>query len=148
MRRIDIAWPGGFLRLSSNDELVIEASNTRLTLSAREVTIDKLFLGFREYPLDRRLQRKIVYIDFAFPIKGLTGSPEVLVTSSGDYSLGRFGILYTVIDGVERYVTIYVPPEFLYEHAILSSSKLALVMLGRRQVYLSSEDTLKRIILV
>ncbi len=147
-RTLEVAWRDGYLRLEGNDDLVITASNSRITLAQREVEIEGLFMGLREYPLDRRGQRKVVYIDFAFPLRGLSGQPSLLVMDSGDYSIGRFGLSYTVIDGIEYYVTVYTPPEFLYENAVLSSDRLALFMLGRRQVYLSDEGRVKRILLV
>ncbi|MEB2836124.1 MAG: hypothetical protein GSR80_000141 [Desulfurococcales archaeon] len=147
-RVLEVAWRGGYLRLEGGDDLVITASNSRITLAQREIVIEGLFMGLREYPLDRRGQRKVVYIDFAFPLKGLSGQPSLLIMDSGDYSVGRFGVSYTVIDGVEYYVTVYTPPEFLYENAVLSSERLAIFMLGRRQVYLSDEGKIKRILLV
>jgi len=148
LKELEVAWRSGFLRLRANDDLVLEASNSRITLSAREVVVEGLFMGLREYPLDRRMQRKVVYVDFAFPLRGLSDTPKSLVVDSGDYSLGRFGVLYTLIDGVEYYLTIYPPPDFLYDHAVLTSEKLALTMLGRRQVYVMDEGKTKRILLL
>jgi hypothetical protein len=148
LKELDVAWRSGFLRLRANDDLILEASNSRITLSAREVVIEGLFMGLREYPLDKRMQRKVVYIDFAFPLQGLNDTPKSLVVDTGDYSVGRFGVLYTIIDGVEYYITIYPPPGFLYEHAVLTSERLALTMLGRRQVYLMDEGKTKRILLL
>jgi len=148
LKELDVAWRKGFLRLRADDDLVLEASNSMIMLSAREVVVEGLFMGLREYPLDRRMQRKEVYIDFAFPLQGLNETPRSLVVDTGDYTLGRFGVLYTVIDGVEYYITIYPPPGFLYEYATLTSERLALTMLGRRQIYLMDEGRVKRILLL
>jgi hypothetical protein len=147
-RTLELAWDGGFIIVRGNDTLEVVAENTTIGFSEREVTVDGLFAGIREHPLDRRNQRKIVYIILAFPMKPLSGMPKSLVMSNIDASVGRFGVSYTVIDGVQRYITIYAPPSFLYEHAVVSSDRIAITTLGRRQVYVMDEGRLKRIILV
>lgn len=148
-RSLELAWNSGYIELrAAGDYLEVEASNTRIRFREREVEIEGLFAGLEEHPLDRRGQRKIIYIILAFPIAPLSGTPRSLVVSNIDASMGRFGIAYTVIDGIERYITIHAPPGFLYEHAVISSDRVALTMLGRRQVYVMDEGNLKRVILV
>jgi len=147
-REVDLAWDHGFIHLEANDELSVEAANTRIELSQREVRVKGLYSGLQEYNIDRRGQKKIIYIILAFKIAPLTGTPRSLVIETADLALGRFGVAYTVLDGVERYVTIYTPPGFLYDHAIISSDRIALSTLGRRQVYVMEEDGVRRVMLV
>jgi len=148
-RELDFDWRRGFVRVRQASEgLVIEAKNTSILLGQREVDIDGLFMGYREYLTDKRGSEKVVYVDFAFPVEGLTGRPRSFVAHTGDYSVGAYGLSYTKVDGVSYYITVYTPPGFLYSHVVLTPEKLAIFTNGRRQVYLVDEGRLKKLILL
>ena len=139
-RSLSFEWNGGFLRVRVDEGLVIEAENTTITLMQREIDIKGLFMSYEEHLTDRRGERKVVYVNFAFPVKGFSKERvRELVLSNGDFSVGPFGISYTKLGDIGRYLTIYTPPGFLYEVAVLTKEKLALFTIGRRQVYLLEE---------
>ncbi|GAB6147772.1 hypothetical protein JCM10135_03130 [Stetteria hydrogenophila] len=132
-----------------DDGLVVEAGNSRITLLPREVDIDGLYYGLSEHFLDGRQERKGIYIHFAFPLRGKSGgTPPALMLSSTELGVGPFGVVYTVLDGVEYYLTVHPPPGFLYDYAVITTRCMFLKTLGRRQVYVMDEGRLKRIMLV
>ncbi len=147
--RISFAWRDGFIVVSGGeDELEIRAANTRIRLGLREVTVEGLFEGIRERVEGRRGENKAVYVDFAFPVRGV-GEPEgVVFRRAVDTYVGGFGISYTVLEGVGYYLTVYPPSGALYDHAVLSEDFLLLFMLARRQVYMMEENSVRKIILV
>ncbi len=148
-RRLAFAWLGGYLEVYLDDGLTVEASNSTIVFKQREVEVSGLYYTYREYFLSRRRERKAVYVDLAFPLKGKSGeTPQAIVLSNGDFSIGPFGLSYTVLDGVDYYLTVHSPPGFLYDHAVVSTRNVYLAMSGRRQVYLMDEGRVKRLILV
>lgn len=148
-RRIAFAWLDGYVEVYVDSGLVVEAGNSKITFLNREIHVDGLYYGIREYFLDRRQERKAVYVDFAFPLKGKSeGVPQALMMQSTELGVGPFGVVYTVLDNVGYYLTIHPPPGFLYEYAVVTTRYVFLSMIGRRQVYVMDEGRLKRIILV
>ncbi len=139
-RSISFEWLGGLLKVRQEKGLVVEADNLLLEFMQREVDIKGPFMNYEEHLINKRGEKKVVYVNFAFPIRGF--SREVardMVLSTGDFSIGPFGISYTKLGDVGKYLTIYMPPGFLYEIAILTERKLALFMIARRQVFLLEE---------
>ncbi len=148
-RAISFAWSEGYIVLyEDSGDLVIEAYNTRLRLSEREIEVEGLFQGVREHVEGRKGEMKAVYIDFAFPVKGIESPRDVVFRGPVDTYVGRFGVSYTVLRGIGHYLTIYPPGGALYDHAVLSEDFLMLYMLARRQLYLMDEGEVKKIILV
>ncbi len=149
MRVASFKWGNGYIIARGiGDELVLEASNSRITLSPREVKVEGLFQGVREYYEGTRRERKTVYIDLAFKLKGVAKPESVAFAKHIDTYIGNYGISYTAIEGVGYYLTIFPPPGTLYDHAVLSDDSLVLVTLARRQLYIVKEDSARRIILV
>lgn len=148
-RRMAFAWLEGYVEVYVDEGLVVEAGNSRITLLQREVYVDGLYYGLREYFLDRRQERKGIYVEFAFPLKGKReGHPQALMLGSSEVGIGPFGVVYTVIDSIEYYLTIHPPPGFLYDYAVVTTRYLFMSTLGRRQVYVMDEGRLKKLILV
>ena len=148
-RRLAFAWLEGYVEVYLDEGLVVEGLNSTVEFTQREVEVRGLYYTYREYFLDRRREKKGIYIEFAFPFKGKSsGTPQALILSNGDFSIGPFGVGYTVLDGVEYYLTVYTPPGFLYEYAVVSTRNVYLSTSGRRQVYLMDEGKVKRLILV
>lgn len=136
----ELEWHKGFIRVYIDDGLRVDGSNFTILLANRETRIRGVYMGYSVYTLGRRGERKVVYVRFAFRGRGVAGSPSGLLAETGDFSVGPFGLSYTKLDGIEYYLTVYAPPGYLYEHAVLSSRMLALFMHGRRQVYEMEED--------
>ncbi|MCE4621271.1 MAG: hypothetical protein F7B95_02370 [Desulfurococcales archaeon] len=147
-KELEFEWNKGYLRVRLEEGLRIEGSNVSILLAPREVRIKGVFMDYKEYFIDRRQERKVVYVRFAFPSRGIEGQPRLLVMNTNDYSIGPFGISYTKIDGIEYYLTIYPPPGYLYDNAVLTTRMLALFMIGRRQVYLMREENDNVLVLV
>ena len=148
-RSLSFEWEKGFIRVKYDRELIIEAENCRITLSQREIDIEGLFMNYTEHFMDKRGDKKVVYINFAFPLRGISKEKiKELIISNGDFSLGPFGISYTKLGGIGVYITFYLPPGFLYETAVLTRDKLALFTLGRRQIYVLDEGGGKKKILL
>ncbi len=149
VRRASFKWFEGYIVVYlEGDELVVEGSNSKIKLSPREVVVKGLFQGVREYLEGARGERKTVYIDLAFPLKGLSKPWEIAFARHIDTYINNYGISYTVIEGVGHYLTIYPPPGSLYEHAVIAEDSIALLTLSRRKVYLVEEDNARRVILV
>jgi len=149
LRKASFKWREGYIVVyERGGELVIEAGNTRITLSPREVVVEGLFQGVREHPEGARGERKVVYIDFAFPVKGREAPEEVVFKRQVDTYAGGYGLSYTDLGEVGHFLTIFPPPGSLWENAVLSEDSLALLLLGRRQVYVMDEGRAKRLILV
>jgi len=147
--KISFAWLEGFIVVEARgEELVIRAANTTLTLAPREITVEGLFQGVREKVEGRRGERKAVYIDFAFPVKGLSRPEGVVFKGPVDTYAGPYGLSYTVLPGVGHYLTIYPPGGALYEHAVLAEDFLMLYTLARRQLYVLEEGAARKIIMV
>lgn len=149
-RELAFAWEGGFIEVSANEGLEIRAANSTIHFYQREIVVEGLFYTHREYSSGRhRSQKKVVYVDFAFPLKGISDrKPRTLIMSQGDFSVGAFGVSYTPIDGVEYYLTIYPPPGTKYEYAVLTTRVLAILLHPRAQVYMMDEGKVKRLIFV
>jgi len=147
--KISFAWLDGFIIVSAGgDELVIRAANTTITLAPREIVVEGLFEGIREKVEGRRGERKAVYVDFAFPIRGVSEPEGVVFKGPVDTYAGPYGLSYTVLPGVGHYLTIYPPGGALYDHAVLAEDFLMLYMLARRQLYVMEEGAARKIILV
>jgi len=148
-RRLAFAWLEGYVEVYIDEGLVVEAANSTIEFMQREVEVRGLYYTHREYFLDRRRERKGIYIELAFPLKGKRdGTPDAMIMASGEFSVGPFGVVYTIIDGVEYYLTIHPPPGFLYDYAVVTTRNIYLATVGRRQVYLMDEGKVKKLILV
>jgi hypothetical protein len=150
VRSLNFEWNRGFIRVTLKRGLYIEAENAKIELMQREVEVKGPFMNYEEHIINRRSEKKVIYVNFAFQIKGISiNKAKDLILSNGDFSMGPFGISYTKLDGLGSYLTIYTPPGFLYETAVLSKEKLALFTIGRRQVFLLDEGTgVKKILLL
>lgn len=148
MKRVSFKWREGYLVLTDNNgELVVEALNSTITFTVREVLVKGLFEGLREYVEGGRGEWKTVYIDLAFPLKGKPKPVDVAFARHVDTYVGGFGLSYTVIEGVGHYITVYPPPGALYDHAIIYDDGVALRTLSRRKVYILEENNTRKIIL-
>ena len=149
MRKLSFRWYEGFLLVYQGAEgLVVDASNTRLTFAPRQIEVDGLFAGTREYPEGSRGEYKVLYIDLAFPIRGHVRGEGQIYQRSIDTHVGSYGLSYTALEGVGYYLTIYPPSEALYDHAVIADDRIAIYMKSRRQTYYMSEGSRRIIILV
>lgn len=148
-KEISFQWRDGYIIVSGGeDELVVDAANSRITFSMREVSVNGLFQGVREHAEGSRGERKAVYIDLAFPLKGHGEPRGIVFKNTVDTYVGSYGLSYTVIKGIGYYLTIYPPPGSLYDHAVVAEDLVLLYALARRQIYQMREDGLVKIILV
>ncbi len=139
----------GYVAVSSSSEgLTVEGENLRVTFGLREVSVRGVYEGLREHMQDQRGTKKTVYIDLAFPIKGLREARGTVFKSQVDLSLGAFGVSYTPLEPAGTYLTIYPPPGSLYDYAVVAPDKIALFTVGRRQIYVMDEMGEKKIIMV
>ena len=144
-RRASFYWGDGYLVCSLiGGDLEVRASNSVIVFEARSVYIGGLFEKLREY---RGRQGKSIYIDLAFPLKGVK-SEGVIYKDDVDTYIGPYGLSYTVVNGIGYYLTVYPPPGTLYEYAVLSKSTIMLRVSFRREVYMMVENSGRRIILV
>jgi len=149
VKKASFKWRDGYVIVyERSGELVIEAANTRIILSPREIVVEGLFQGVREYPEGLRGEKKVVYVDFAFPVRGKEEPQDIVFKRHVDTYIGGYGVAYTNLDQVGHYLTIFPPPGSLWENAVLSEDSLAILMLGRRQVYVMEEGEARRLILV
>ena len=149
MDTVSFKWPGGYLVVrSESGDLVIVASNSTIRFSPREVEVRGLFQGLREHVEGARGERKSIYIDLAFPLRGLRDPQGVAFARHVDTYSGNYGLSYTVIEGVGYYLTVYPPPGSLYDHAVVAEDRIVIVTLSRRSVYVMEEDGSRKIILV
>ena len=133
-------WKKGFIKIKQDRELSVEAENSKIFFSQREIDIKGLFMSYNEYFIGRKKDRKVIYVNFAFPLKGISSKKaDELIMNNSDLSLGPFDIHYTKLEGVSEYITFYMPSGFLYEIVILTEDKMALFTIGRRQVYILDE---------
>ena len=128
--------------------LRVEFENLKLEFSQREVSVEGVYGGLREHTLDQRGSRKVVYIDLAFQARGLRSPRGVVYQREAEMGLGAFGVVFSPLEPVGSYITIYPPPGSLYDYATIAPDKVALFMMGRRQLYLMEEGGVKRLILV
>ncbi|MCE4599552.1 MAG: hypothetical protein F7C81_05080 [Desulfurococcales archaeon] len=150
-RVVYLEWLSGYLEVRERSgTLLFRGSNTELGIEQRELTIKGPYEDVREYIADRRGERKIVYVDLAFPIKGIKPKTMygVIVRASKDFNIGPFGIGYTKLENIGSYITVYPPPGFLFEQIIVSQHKIAIFTLGRRRIYVMEEGGVRRIMLV
>jgi len=124
-------------------------SNLELEVGGRELNFKGVFEGVREHNIDSKGTRKVVYVDLAFPLKGLDRASGSVFYKQAEISLGAFGLIFSPLEPAGSYITIYPPPGSLYDYLVVAPDKVAIFTIGRRQVYLM-EDTggLKRIIMV
>jgi hypothetical protein len=138
-------WGEGYILCSiTSGNLEVRASNTTIVFENRSLYIEGLFEKIREH---RWRQGKNIYIDLAFPIKGIKGGGAIHKADIDTY-IGSYGLAYTIIEGIGYYLTIYPPPGSLYEYATISKDMVMLRTSLRREVYLIAENSGKRIILV
>lgn len=138
-------WDGGYILCSlTSGNLELKASNTTIVFENRSVYIEGLFEKIREY---RWKQGKNIYIDLAFPIKGIKREGAIHKADTDTY-IGPYGLAYTMIEGIGPYLTIYPPPGSLYEYAIISKNTIMLRTSLRREVYLIAENSGRRITLL
>jgi len=144
-----LEWHSGYIILSEGRMgLVVRGSNFTLEFGLREVSVRGPFEGVEEVVQDRRGESKIVYLRFAFPLRGFKTGRGIVYRANIDFSIGPYGVSYTRITGVGDYLTLHPPPGSLYNSVSLSQDLAALYMIGRRRIYLMEEDGLRRIILV
>ncbi len=149
MKRVSFKWRDGYVILRDDGgDLIVEGSNSVVRFSIREVSVKGLFQGIREHVEGRRGERKIVYIDFAFPLKGLENPVDIVFSRHVDTYIGSYGISYTAVEGVGFYLTIYPPPGALYENAVVYDDGIAITTLSRRHVYVMEENGIRRVIMV
>ncbi|MCE4613783.1 MAG: hypothetical protein F7C07_08165 [Desulfurococcales archaeon] len=150
---IMFAWYSGYITARVVAEgLELRGSNFSLRLGPREVSIRGPFESLREVELGRLEPGKVVYVDFAFTLKGFKEKRSGdTVDRNTDSSLGPYGVSYTRLKGASLdvfYLVVYAPAGSLYEHAVLSGDRLALFTIRRRKVYMMAEEGFRRIYLV
>ena len=151
LERLTVSWHSGYVEVHLGEEgLEISGANFAIELGAREIAFRGPFEGLRE--VEGWGQEKIVYVDFAFTLKGFKKSGGArIVERNIDASLGAYGVSYTRLKGglIDLfYLTIYAPPGSLYDRVVVSGDKLALFTVKRRKVYMMQEDGLRRIYMV
>ncbi|MCE4611411.1 MAG: hypothetical protein F7B17_05515 [Desulfurococcales archaeon] len=134
--------------LSSEHGLKVEFENLKLEFSQREVSVEGVYGGLREHQLDQRGSRKVVYIDLAFQARGVKTPRGVVYQREAEMGMGAFGVVFSPLEPIGSYLTIYPPPGSLYDYATIAPDKIALFMIGRRQVYLMEEDRVRKLIFV
>ncbi len=149
MPKISFRWREGFIVVYSSPEgLVVEAENSRLVFGQRQVSIEGLFEGIREYEEQGRAALKTVYIDLAWPLRGRAHGEGTIYQREVDTSIGGYGISYTPLDEAGYFLTIYPPSGSLYDHAVVAEDKVAIVMLKRRHIYMMEEEGRRTLIMV
>lgn len=149
MKRVSFKWGEGYLIVyEERGDLMVEAANSRIAFSPREIRIEGLYEGMREYVEGGRGEWKIVYIDLAFPLQGVERPRDVAFSGKVDTYIGSYGLSYTSLEGVGNYLTVYPPPGSLYDHTVVYDDGIALRMLSRRKVYVMAEDNTRKIILL
>ena len=144
-----VAWGEGYLLLKPGGRgLQVLGENLRLDIALREIAFKAPFETLEEVPQDKRGESKIAYIRLAFPIKGFSRSRGRVLKASSDFSIGPYGVSYTLVEGVGGFITIHPPPGSLYKAITIGDDVIAVYMIGRRQVYMMEEDGERRIILV
>lgn len=145
MKRASFYWGDGYIVCSlTGGDLEVKASNSTIIFESRSIFVGGLFERLREY---RGGQGKNVYVDLAFPLKGTRGE-GALYRFDVDTFLGPYGLVYTSMEGLGYYLTIYPPPGSLYDYAVLSPDMLMFRTSHRREIYVLVEDNGRRIILV
>ncbi len=144
-RKISFYWGDGYVICSlTSGNLKFEALNTTIIFENRSLYVEGLFERIREH---KWKHGKNIYVDLAFPIKGVRGE-GVIYNVDVDTYIGSYGLVYTIVEGVGYYLTIHPPPGSLYNYSIVSKDKVMLRTSLRREVYLLTDDNGKRIILV
>ncbi len=139
---------GFIVALSSSDGLTIEGDNIRVTFGLREIAVKGVYEGLREHLQDQRGTKKVVYLDLAFPIRGIKEPKGTVFRNPVDLSLGAYGLSYTPLEPAGSYLTVYPPPGSLYEYAVVSPDRIALFTIGRRQIYVMEENKEHKIVMV
>ncbi len=148
-RVVSFRWFKGFLVVSmSRDGLSIMGSNSRIVLGDRQISVRGLYQGMREYDENPRAQVKTLYIDLAFPIKGVDKPGGEVYLRTVDTYIDNYGLSYTPLDELGYFLTIYPPSGALYENVIIGPDMIVVTMLRRRHIYLMDEGEEKIIILV
>lgn len=150
---MEFAWYSGYITARASSEgLEIQGSNFTASLSPREVAVRGPFESLREVEVGRLEPGKVIYIDFAFTLKGFQKRRGGhLIERNRDTSLGPYGLSYTRLRGGSIdlfYLVIYAPVGSLYEHAVLSGDRLALFTVKRRKAYMMLEEGYRRVYLV
>ncbi|MCE4603759.1 MAG: hypothetical protein F7B20_02190 [Aeropyrum sp.] len=149
-RVVSFKWfDGGFAVISAEGGGVkIQFSNLEMVIGLREISLSGVFEKLWEHPLDKRNKSKAVYIEFAFPLKGLPRPEGVVFQDSSDTYIGAYGISYTPLNPASSYITIYPPPGALYDYLTISPDKAAMFTIFRRHVYTMREDGTVKILLL
>ena len=111
--------------------------NDEIVLDARSITLPKDAEVFYAEP---KLKNRVVYA-FYSPLKSVEKPPYVDMLSGERRVYGSFELRAVDAD-FEQYLTVITPGSFLYEYAIITPKKLAIVTSAKRDFYL--EDTGKR----
>ncbi len=144
-KKISFYWGDGYIVCSLvAGNLELKALNVTIVFENRSLYIEGLFERVREYQWKRG---KNVYVDLAFPIRGVRGE-GVIYKSDVDTHIGSYGLVYTVVEGLGYYLTIYPSPGSLYDYSVVSKDRVMLRTSLRREVYLLTEDSGRRLILV
>lgn len=134
----------GYITLTiKSDVLILESRNILIELRPRTVVVRDNIKSFEERDVGKSKKKKIVYIDFSETLKLFVGQGEqVRETLVDGYEIRRQDL------GFDEYLTIITPGTHLYDYIILSSSTLAIVLSGKRQVYFDKEDNMLTIYIV
>ncbi|GBF08808.1 hypothetical protein apy_05330 [Aeropyrum pernix] len=148
-RVVSFRWLEGYAVAEATPEGVrLRFSNLTLEFGLREVLVEGVFEGYREYTTPRG-ERKTIYIDFAFPARGVAEPRGAVYSGRADVPLGGYGLSYTSLEPSSAYITLYPPPGALYDYVTVSPDLAAIFTVGRRQVYMMREEgSTVRIILV
>ena len=133
-------------RSSGGVRVVFE--NLEAEFHQREVWVKGVYEGLREHLLDSRGARKAVYLDLAFPARGLRSPVGAVFRREAEISLGAFGIVYSPLEPSSSYLSLYPPPGSLYDQAVVSPDAIALFTIGRRHLYLLEEEGYRKVIMV
>lgn len=114
-----------------------------IELRPRTIVVKNNIKSFEERDVGKTRKKKVIYIDFRESLKLFMGQGEQVKEILVDgYEIRRQDL------GFDEYLTIITPGTHLYDYIILSSSTLAIVLSGKRQVYFDKEDTVLTIYIV
>lgn len=98
VRVVSFKWLEGYVVAeATSDGVRLRFSNLILEFGLREVVVEGVFEGYREYTTPRG-DRKTVYIDFAFPARGVPEPRGGVYAGRADVPLGSYGLSYTSLE--------------------------------------------------
>jgi hypothetical protein len=137
---IEFRWLTGKVNIHGISELSVIGDGWQTIFSQRDIKLEGIVGAEEEFDIHGS-NLKHVYIQFNEQLVGLkNGHFKSIISDSARHEIGFFEVRYTVLGGKLFFLTIVPIYGALYDYAILTPNELYLRTIGRRRIFVKTEE--------